>query len=47
MEEKQEKKNKCRIILIACDENIEKLQIFNIQVSWDVSVTGISKSNLN
>lgn len=30
---KAKKQDKCSIILIACDENIEKRQILNIQVS--------------
>lgn len=44
---KAEKLNNCRILLIVRDENIGKRQIFNIQVSLDISVSGISKSNLN
>lgn len=44
---KVEKLNNCRIFLIIRDENIGKRQIFNIQVSLDISVSGILKFNFN
>lgn len=47
MKEKGKRKNRHRIILIAYEKILGKLQLFNTQASLDVSVTGISKSNLN
>ena len=45
--EKQKTKEILESFWLHVMKNIGKWQIFNIQVSFNVSVTGISKSNLN